>query len=252
MDRNRSLYNDLFYAFFSVPLHLAMGLLMSVATMNNAVAAAAPGDPPPGPPLPVPATGSWYVSSNTTASNWSKTGLFYEKAWQDRVDCIAGGNTTLELYVKALTPRTIELFNGKKLSLGVFTHPDATHPTEAGGVALGDYATLVDQNWTKVSIPLSAFKGLNFSEVIYFPGTPQSLGTGEYSLGIDEIRFVGGPHPVLFYGDAHPNNPITIHGAGMEAHYLTTGGVDLGAPAPAAAAAPATRVSAATPVDGGK
>jgi hypothetical protein len=228
-------------------LHLAIGLLVALATMGRATAAAAPGDPPPGPPLPVPATGSWYVSSNTTASNWSKTGLFYERAWADRVDCVAGGNTTLELYVKALTPRTIELFNAKKLSLGVFTHPDATHPTEAGGVALGDYATLVDLNWTKVSIPLTAFTGLNFSEVVYFPGTPQSLGTGDYALGIDEIRFVGGPHPVLFYGDAHPNNPITIHGAGMEAHYMTSGGVDLGAPASATTATVATPSSTTSP-----
>jgi hypothetical protein len=228
------------------PLRVPAALLLALAAMGSAAAAAAPGDPPPGPPLPVPATGSWYVSSNTTPSNWSKTGLFYEKAWQDRFDGIAGGNTTLELYVKALTPRTIQLFNDKKLSLGVFAHPDATHPTEAAGVALGDYATLVDQNWTKVSIPLSAFSGVNFSAVVYFPGTPQSLGTGDYVLGIDEIRFTGGPHPVLFYGDGHPNNPITIHGAGMEAHYMTTGGVDLGAPAPGAAAAATT----APPGDG--
>lgn len=223
-------------------LRLAAGLLLAVAAMDGAAAAAAPGDPPPGPPMPVPATGSWYMSSNTTPSNWSKTGLFYEKAWLDRVDGIAGGNTTLELYVKALTPRTIQLFNDKKLSLGVFAHPDAAHPKEAAGVALGDYATLVDQNWTKVSIPLSAFPGVNFSAVVYFPGTPQSLGSGEYALGIDEIRFVGGPHPVLFYGDAHPNNPITIHGAGMDAHYLTSGGVE-----PVAAAPTAAPAAAATP-----
>ncbi len=207
--------------------------------------------PPPAIPLrarrsPFPRSASRYLSANTTPSNWSKTGLFYEKPWLDRFDGIAGGNTTLELYVKAMTPRTIELFNAKKLSLGVFAHPDAAHPTEAAGVALGDYATLVDQNWTRVAIPLSAFPGVNFSAVVYFPGTPQSLGTGEYALGIDEIRFVGGPHPVVFYGDDHPNNPITIHGAGMEAHYLTSGGVDRGAPVPAAGAAAAAGAASAS------
>jgi hypothetical protein len=226
------------------PLPRIIALLLAMAAVGGAAAqaAAAPGDPPPGPPLPVPATGSWYLSTNTTPNNWSKTGLFYEKPWQDRFDAIAGGNTTIELYVKAMTARTIQLFNDKKLALGVFTHPDAAHPTEAASVPLGDYATLVDQNWTKVAIPLTAFPGVNFSAVVYLPGTPISLGVGEYALGIDEIRFVGGPHPVLFYGDAHPNNPITIHGAGMEAHYLTSGGVE-----PVAAATTAAPAASATP-----
>ena len=36
------------------------------------------------------------------------------------------------------------------------------------------------------------------------------------TLEASDARFVGGPTPVLWYGDAHPNNPIGIHGAGME------------------------------------
>jgi hypothetical protein len=171
------------------------------------------------------ARGSWYMSTNATASNWSKTGMFYEKPWEDHLD--AGNNTTLELYVKALTPHTIEVFNAGKLSIGIDVHPDATHTALGGGVTLGNYVQLTDQNWTRVSIPLADFKGLNFHEVYFFPCLPQALGTGDYSLGIDEIRFVGGSSPVVFYGDAHPNNPITTHGAGMEAHFVTTGGVDV-------------------------
>lgn len=178
---------------------------------------------------PVMGKGSWYLSNNTTASNWSKTGMFYEKPWEDHVD--VGDNTTLELYVKAMTPHTIEVVNAKKLSIGMEVHPDATHPATSGGVTLGNYVQLTDQNWTKVSIPLADLKGLNLHNIFFFPSVPQALGAGDYSLGIDEIRFVGGSAPVLFYGDAHPNNPITTHGPGMEAHFVPTGGVDVDAAA---------------------
>jgi hypothetical protein len=173
--------------------------------------------------------GSWYMSTNTTPSNWSKTGMFYNKPWEDHFD--VGDNTTLELYVKALTPHTIEVFNAKKLTIGMEVHPDATHPVEMGGVTLGNYVQLTDQNWTKVSIPLADFKGMNLHQIFFFLSLPQSLGSGDYSIGIDEIRFVGGTTPVLWYGDAHPNNPITTHGPGMEAHYVPTGGVDVDAAA---------------------
>ena len=60
-----------------------------------------------------------------------------------------------------------------------------------------------------------------------FAGLPQALGTGEYAIGIDEVRFVGGPKPVLWYGDAHLNNPTETHGAGMEVAYVASGGVEV-------------------------
>ena len=178
----------------------------------------------------VPAKGSWYISTNTTASNWSKTGLFYEKPWDDHVD--AGDNTTLELYVKALTPHTIEVFNDKKLGIGMVVRPDAAHPKPSCDLRLGDYVQLKDQSWTKVSIPLADFKGVNPHDVYFFPGLPQAFGTGNYSLGVDEVRFVGGSVPVVWYGDAHPNNPIAIHGPGMEAHFVASGGLEMDGTAP--------------------
>jgi hypothetical protein len=174
--------------------------------------------------------GSWYVSNNTTGANWSKTGLFYETPWEDHVD--AGDNTTLELYVKALTPHTIEVFNARKLGIGMLARPDATHPKASCDLNLGNYVQLKDQNWTKVSIPLADFKDVNPHDVYFFPCLPQAFGTGDYSLGVDEIRFVGGSAPVVFYGDAHPNNPIALHGPGMEAHFVATGGVDVEATVP--------------------
>ena len=69
---------------------------------------------------------------------------------------------------------------------------------------------------------------MNFHDLIYIPGLPQAYGAGEYAVGVDEVRFVGGSSPVVWYGDAHPNNPIDIHGAGMEAHFVAAGGVDIG------------------------
>lgn len=176
-------------------------------------------------PAQVLGKGSWYLSENTTPSNWSKTGLFYEKPWYDHVD--AGDNTTLELYVKALTPHTIEVFNAKKLAIGIVARPDAAHPKPSCDVKLGDYVQLTDQKWTKVSIPLADFKGVNLHDVYFLPGLPISLGTGDYSLGVDEIRFVDGSAPVVWYGDAHANNPIAIHGPGMKARFVATGGVDV-------------------------
>jgi hypothetical protein len=72
---------------------------------------------------------------------------------------------------------------------------------------------------------------VNPHDVYFFPCLPQAFGTGDYSLGADEIRFVGESKPVVFYGDAHPNNPIAVHGPGMEAHFVPTGGVDVDAEA---------------------
>lgn len=171
--------------------------------------------------------GSWYLSTNTAAPNWSKTGLWYEKEWEDHVD--AGDNTTLELYVKALSPHTIEVFNAKKISIGMLARAQGTHAQQSAGVTPGSYVQLIDQNWTKVSIPLADFKNLNVHDIFCFPALPQALGTGDYALGVDEIRFVGGTTPVVWYGEAHPKNPITIHGPGMDAHYVPTGGVDTAA-----------------------
>jgi len=175
------------------------------------------------------------MSTNLDTNNWSKTGLFYDTPWADKVDCYAGGNTTLEMYIKALTPRTLELVNAKKLAISLLAIPDASHPLSAAGANLGDYVQLTDQNWTKVSIPMADIKDFNFQAVTAFIGIPISLGVGNFSIGIDEIRFVGGPKPVLWYGDAHPNNPIAPHGTmvvngvtvpAVEAHYVATGGVE--------------------------
>ena len=118
----------------------------------------------------------------------------------------ARDNTTLELYVKALTPHTIEVFNAKKLAIGMLARPDAAHPKPSCDVKLGDYVQLTDQNWTKVSIPLADFKGVNPHDIYFFPGLPIALGTGDYSLGVDEIRFVGGS--ALSCGTAMPTRTI--------------------------------------------
>ncbi|HEX3133172.1 MAG TPA: hypothetical protein VHX44_06265 [Planctomycetota bacterium] len=213
---------------------LTVGLI-SVMQMTAAATAA---DNVPAPPS-IPGKSSWYVSRNTTSNNWSKTGMYYEGRWQDNVDCLVGGNTTLELYVKALTPQTIAVFNDKKLSIGLVSTSDATHPPAASGVVLGKYCTVTDQNWTRVAIPLADFAGVDLRHVIMFAGLPQALGTGDYAIGIDEVRFIGGAKPLLWYGDAHPNNPTETHGAGMEVAYVTSGGVEVGgtagAPVPEAA-----------------
>jgi hypothetical protein len=197
--------------------------LMTV--MQTSVATAATGDTSP--PSAVPGKGSWYVSRNTTPGNWSKTGMYHDVKWQDDVDCIAGGNTMLELYVKALTPQTIAVFNAKKLGIGLVCATDASHPPAGSGVVLGNYRTLGDQNWTRIVIPLADFTGVDLRHVIMFAGLPQALGTGEYAIGIDEVRFIGGTRPVLWYGDAHPDNPTEIHGPGMEVAYLASGGAEV-------------------------
>ncbi len=218
------------------PLAISAAALVLMACCSPCAAEADPAGltPPPAAALAALGKGSWYMSTNLDTSNWSKTGLFYDKPWADKVDCYAGGNTTLEMYIKALTPRTLELVNAKKLAISILAIPDDTHPLSAAGANFGDYVTLTDQNWTKVSIPLAAIKDFNFRAVTAFIGIPISLGVGDFSIGIDEIRFVGGPKPVLWYGDAHPNNPIAPHGTmvvdgvtvpAVEAHYVATGGV---------------------------
>lgn len=211
----------------TMPMRLLPLLLALVTVPPTAVAA----DPPTS-DAGKGRRGSWYLSTNTTTGNWSKTGMYYEAKWQDNVDCLAGGNTTLELHVKALTPRTIAVFNDQKLGIGLVCASDATHQPAAAGVILGRYGTLSDQNWTRITIPLADFTGVDLHHVIMFAGLPQAMGSGDYAIGIDEVRFIGGPHPVLWYGDAHPDNPTETHGPGMEVAYITSGGVEVAAPAP--------------------
>lgn len=216
---------------------VAVPLIVSACAWSRAAAAEPAGlTPPPAAAVAVLGKGSWYMSTNLDTNNWSKTGLFYDTPWGDKVDCYAGGNTTLEMYIKALTPRTMELVNAKKLAISILAVPDDTHTLNAAGANFGDYVHLSDQNWTKVSIPMADIKNFNFRAVTAFIGIPISLGVGDFSIGIDEIRFVGGPKPVLWYGDAHPNNPIAPHGTmvvngvtvpAVEAHYVATGGVEV-------------------------
>lgn len=231
MPRAATVSTKVMLCFAAVLAPLALAAWSLAADEPAAAAAPAPATQPAAAATPAPqqpmGKGSWYLSTNTTPANWSKTGLYYGKPWVDGVDTL--DNTTLELYVKAMTPQTIEVFNAKKLSIGMLAHPDETHKSLSAGVTLGNYVQLRDQNWTKVSIPLADFKDVNLHSVFFFPALPQALGAGEYALGVDEIRFVGGAKPVVFYGDEHPNNQIDIHGPGMKAELMPTGGVDLAA-----------------------
>jgi hypothetical protein len=222
-------------------------VLLFLAGVDSSVRAA-DGTSPDGKTGTAPGAGSWYVSANMTSGDWSKTGLYYEKEWQDHVDCVAGGNTSLELYIKALTVHTQDLVNNGKLGITITSAAAGGGPPLTGSVTLSHYIQLHTLEWTKVTIPMADFAPVDFTAVIFFPGLPVAYNAGNYSLGVDEVRFTGGPKPVLWYGDAHPNNPICIHGImvvngvtvpAVEAHYVASGGVDLAAGSPPATPAAA-------------
>ncbi|WOO39848.1 PKD domain-containing protein [Rubellicoccus peritrichatus] len=84
----------------------------------------------------------------------------------------------------------------------------------------------IDDEWVKVSIPLSEFGGVDHTQLTRMRF--QSSKAGPFlALGIDEIQFTGGSKPVVFYGDDHTDNNFAPFQSDMTATFeLTNGAVD--------------------------
>lgn len=111
-------------------------------------------------------------------------------------DVLAGGNTHLEIKIKAL--------NGKAPSSWAAIR---IRPEAIGTLNLSNYISGSAENYTTISIPLTDFDpSIDFSAIRYFE-FPYSADAKEFELAINSIRFVGGSTPFEWFGENHYSNP---------------------------------------------
>lgn len=159
-----------------------------------------------------------YLSIDHTAANWRTFSIFYDVE-RLPMDVIGRSsfNTDLELYLKRFdltypidwTRMQIELTDASSVKIAV---------------SVSNYETTIDGQWVKVTIPLSDFGAVDLSQLSKVTIISASAGPF-YSLGIDEIRFVGGATPVLWYGDDHSEVDFSAIPAEMTVINTETEGV---------------------------
>lgn len=137
--------------------------------------------------------------TNPSGGGWRKLKLGYsDNIWYPAQNVTAGGNTHLLVTFKDLTGAA----QWQKLEI----RPQSQTATPS--VNFGDYinsAQNLPDGWKQISIPLTAFSGVNFSAITYIE-IPYSVNAAPFELGIKEIRFTGGSAPFEWFGQNHFNN----------------------------------------------
>ncbi len=146
---------------------------------------------------PVPPAGSWIqVTSKGLAG---KAVLLYynsQKSNSSQQLVRASGNDSLQFYIKKISGVT-NFINLKVELIVAF---------QSRFLYIGNYASNIGTNWTKVSIPLIDFghdpaKWTSGGVSVVDFKTISGFGTGVF--GVDEIRFTGGTSPFVWYGNAY-------------------------------------------------
>ncbi len=207
----------------------AMGLAACAQSNDGSGGLLVPGQGAGSSPLHSLLTG---VVSNTpaagwllvSADNWGPNRMFRETAGEHaNVPALAGGNHTLEIYFKQVS----ENFDWSTVRINV-----RAAGTEKE-VELLPYGTPT-HDWTQISIPIADFNfaGWHLDTGINVVGPRIRGSAGADALfGIDEIRFVGGATPFVWYGDSYTlsGEPAAVHapGGSQIVDRLTSGGVDV-------------------------
>jgi hypothetical protein len=166
-------------------------------------------------------SGSYAVVSNNVPT-WSHTAAFrFNAASDDEVDASGGGNNKIEMYLKR------ESGNLNWGNIKVFIRYQWTSYFSANPVS--SYAS-PGYSWTKITVPISDFAGMPGLDKVVRVGFQTTSGAGTNAFGVDEIRFVGGVNPFVWYGDAHPSNPVINDNAQfiIRTPFKTAGGSDAG------------------------
>jgi len=137
-----------------------------------------------------------YIHINNTSTGYVKMKLGYEgNIYGTPMDVIAGGNTHLEITLKALNGST-------PAWSAIRIRPDAT-----GSLNLGSYIVGSMNDYTTLSIPLTDFDpAIDFTALQLFE-FPYSADAGSFELAINSMVFTGGSTPFEWFGENHFNNP---------------------------------------------
>lgn len=160
--------------------------------------------------------GSYLHFTNT--NSWQRLNIWRSNAWQNpRFNATNWGNTHAEFYIR--------FWSGLSRKGMAFEFEDATNPLKS--VSL--YAYMTNEpgtNWTRVRIPLSDISPLAFHRFSRF--NFQRSASGPISFDVDEMRFVGGTVPRVWYGDSHTNNYVDPNNLpNMTGFKRQTGGIHL-------------------------
>lgn len=145
------------------------------------------------------ASGSWLDFTNEN-STWQNVQIAYDGG-SSLQSVTNGGNNVLEIWFKGLTPANMNSYSItftwdwqpclKNYPITLFGNPTDT--------------------WTKILIPLSSITNIQswqWQKLKHISIAASGSSPGS-RFGVDEIRFVGGTTPFVWYSDSHTNNLIT-------------------------------------------
>jgi hypothetical protein len=167
----------------------------------------------------VPFSGASYnylkVTCPDTKFRKLKLGYSTSSLYTPKVNVTAGGNNTIEIVLKSVTA-SIPWTKIQIRPQGVSTN----------AVNLSTYiaaATSEVDNFKRIRIPLSAFTGVDFTQIANLE-FPYSAGAGIFEIHLKSVEFTGGSTPLLWFGGSKTNN---IHdglgGSGQLNAELVTG-----------------------------
>jgi hypothetical protein len=136
-----------------------------------------------------------YLTAINPGKSWRKLKIGYDPVnfWNPKQNVLDGGNNTLCITLRAMTPVNWNAIQFRTWSNNL--------------VVLGNYIQqdLCPGVWTKVCIPLSDFQNPNFNS-ISFVEFPYSAGAEAFEIHILKIEFTGGTTPFLWFGDDKTDN----------------------------------------------
>jgi hypothetical protein len=139
-------------------------------------------------------------------NKWRKLKLGHNPSsiWGPAVDVTAGGNSLLEVTLRAPAPPT----NWQQIEI----HPQGHSSAPA---RLGDYLPPqgIGNDWTSLRIPLADFSSaIDFTSLTYLE-IPYSNAGGPFEIHLQDIRFTGGSTPFVWFGEDKTDNAHDGFGA---------------------------------------
>lgn len=141
-----------------------------------------------------------FMKVNCMDGAWRKLRMGYNATniFNPKNNVIAGGNTTVEIILKSLTPS----LNWSKIQirpLGVSNSP----------IAIGDYmntSEILSDGYFRIKIPLSDFSStIDFTQLTNIE-FPYSAGAGIFEIHLQSIIFSGGTNPFVWFGNGKIDN----------------------------------------------
>ena len=156
-----------------------------------------------------PSAGGWL---HYAVTGYGHSALHYHdgnNVSENRVDIVSLGHDAITVSMKAVSGNA----DLRNLIIGV------TAGGQTREVTVGDYVGGLSATWTAFTVPLTdfAFSAGKLDQGIYNVKVRAKSGLGSVEFGVDEIYFVGGAAPFVYYGDDYE-----LSGSGARMTFTTT------------------------------